>query len=406
MAEPVAPAAPSRLPRPARRALVFAILLLLFIGTLFSWLFVRLREDDQAHNQREEAIDTAASALQTSLRIAGSALRGVPAIVRPDGTVDLAAFQAYGADVLDANTGSGMAYEAVVPGPDRAAFEAATGLTIKDQGPDGQLVPAPARDRYCPIVSVVVGPQGARGSEGFDVCSSAPRRAAADAAAATGDVALSAPFAGVPSGRPSVSLFRALYPPGTAAGQADPIGFVSLGTRTDTLLANAGLDTRKGVRWRVTDGDALVFGPAAPLDAPRHTIRIGGREWMVQLTEDIHPSYAGSWTVLASGLVLVALLSLLAVRTLRYESRLEELTAAQERDVERTAKVARLARLLNEARGAANVEAVVRRQAGLPFEASEVALDVEDADDESAGQVPNRSSPRGPLADARRTGQP
>jgi serine phosphatase RsbU (regulator of sigma subunit)/anti-sigma regulatory factor (Ser/Thr protein kinase)/GAF domain-containing protein len=406
VADPVAPGAPSRFPRPARRALVFAILLLLLIGTLLSWLFVRLREDDQARTQREEAIGTAASALQTSLRIAGSALRGVPAIVRPDGTVDLAAFQAYGADVLDAKTGSGMAYEAVVSGPDRAAFEAATGLTIKDQAPDGRLVPAAVRDRYCPIVSVVIGPQRVPGSEGFDVCSSPPRRAAADAAAATGDVVLSAPFEGVPSGRPSVSLFRALYPQGTAAGQAEPLGFVSLGTRTDALLANAGLDTRKGVRWRVTDEDALVFGPAAPLDAPRRTIRIGGREWMVQLTEDIHPSYAGSWTVLASALVLVALLTVLAVRTLRYESRLEELTTAQERDVERTAKVARLARVLNEARGAANVEAVVRREAGRPFEASEVALDVEDADDGSAGQPADASSPRGPLADARRTGRP
>jgi anti-sigma regulatory factor (Ser/Thr protein kinase)/CHASE1-domain containing sensor protein len=406
VAEPVAPGAPSRFPRPARRALAFAILLLLLTGTLLSWLFVRVREDDEAHNQREEALDAAASALQTSLRISESALRGVPAIVRPDGTVDVAAFQAYGADVLDAKTGSGLAYEAVVAGPDRAAFEAATGLTIQDQGPNGKLVPAAVRDRYCPIVSVVVGPQGVPGSEGFDVCSSAPRRAAADAAAATGDVVLTAPFAGVPSGRPSVSLFRALYPPGRAPGQGEPIGFVSLGTRTDTLLTNAGLDARRGVRWRVTDGDALVFGPAAPLDAPRRTIPVGGREWMVQLTEEMHPSYAGSWTVLASGLVLVALLTLLAARTLRYESQLEELTAAQERDVERTAKVARLARVLGGARGASNLEAVVRREAGRPFEASEVALDVEDADAEGAGQRAIGSSPTGPLSDARRSGRP
>ena len=231
MAEPVAPAAPSRFPRPARRALVFVILLLLLIGTLLSWLFVRLREDDVAQTQREESLETATSSLQTSLRIAESALRGVPAIVRSDGTVDLDAFQAYGADVLAAKTGTGMAYVAVVPGPDRAAFEAATGLTIEDQGADGQLVPAAVRDRYCPIVSVVVGPQGVPGSEGFDVCSSPPRRAAADAAAATGDVVLTAPFEGVPSGRVSVSLFRALYPPGTTAGQGQPIGFISLGTR-------------------------------------------------------------------------------------------------------------------------------------------------------------------------------
>jgi serine phosphatase RsbU (regulator of sigma subunit)/anti-sigma regulatory factor (Ser/Thr protein kinase)/CHASE1-domain containing sensor protein len=406
VAEPVAPGAPSRFPRPARRALVFVILLLLLIATLLSWLFVRLREDNVAQTQRDEALETASSALQTSLRIAESALRGVPAIVRPDGRVEVAVFQAYGADVLAAKTGTGMAYEAVVAGPDRAAFEAATGLTIQDQRADGQLVPAASRDRYCPIVSLVLGPQGVPGSEGFDICSSPARRAAADAAAATGDVALTAPFTGVPSGRASVSLFRALYPPGTTAGHGQPIGFVSLSTRTDTLLANAGLDAPKGARLRVTDGGALVFGPAAPLDAPSHTVSIGGREWMVQLTENIHASYVGSWMVLASGLVLVALLTLLAARTLRYESQLEQLTAAQERDVQRTAKVARLARVLSGARGFDNVEAVVRREAGRPFEATEVALAVDGDDDGHAGLAADGSSPQGPLLDARQTMRP
>jgi serine phosphatase RsbU (regulator of sigma subunit)/anti-sigma regulatory factor (Ser/Thr protein kinase)/GAF domain-containing protein len=415
VAEPVAPAAPSRFPRPARRALVFVTLLLLLIGTLLSWLFVRLREDDVAQTRRDEALGTAVSSLQTSLRIAESALRGVPALVRPDGTVDLDAFQAYGADVLDAKTGTGMAYVAVVPGRDRAPFEATTGLTIADQGANGQFVPAAVRDRYCPIVSVVIGPQGVPGSEGFDVCSSPPRRAAADAAGETGDIVLTAPFVGVPSGRVSVSLFRALYPPGVTAGEGEPIGFVSLGTRTDALLANAGLDPDNGARLRVTDGGAVVFGPAAPLDAPGRTVSVGGREWMVQLTEGIRASYGGSWTVLASGLVLVALLTLLAVRTLRYESQLEELTTAQERDVERTAKVARLARVLSAARGADTIEAVIRREAGRPFEASEVALAVDGSDGSSAdrgaghrvvAQPVGRSGLGGPLVDAQQTGRP
>ena len=286
----------------------------------------------------------------------------MPAIVRPDGTVDLDAFQAYGADVLaredrhrDGLRGRrGRCRPGRVRGghrPDDRRTRARTASSC----------PAAVRDRYCPIVSVVVGPQGVPGSEGFDVCSSPPRRVAADAAAATGDVVLTAPFTGVPSGRVSVSLFRALDPPGATAGQAQPIGFVSLGTRTDALLANAGLDPRNGARLRVTDQGAVVFGPAAPLDAPRRTVPVGGREWMVQLTEHIHASYVGSWTVLASGLVLVALLTLLAVRTLRYESQLEQLTKAQERDVERTAKVARLARVLSAARGAGQ-----RRGGGPP----------------------------------------
>jgi hypothetical protein len=164
---PVARSAPARLPRPARRALVFATLTLLLTGTVLAWLFVRFREERDARSQREEAVQTATNGLETSLRIAASALGGVPAIVDRDGTVDLDAFQAYGQDVLRSGTSSGLAYEAVVAGPDRAAFEAATGLTIKDQAADGQLVPAAVRDRYCPIVSVVLGPTGKPGSEGL-----------------------------------------------------------------------------------------------------------------------------------------------------------------------------------------------------------------------------------------------
>ena len=198
----------------------------------------------------------------------------------------------------------------------------------------------------------------------------------------------------------------ARYPPGATPGQAPAIGFVSLGTRTDTLFANAGLDVCNGVQLRVTDGGSLVFGPKAPLDAPRHTVSVGSREWVVQLAQDIHPSHVGSWTVLASGLVLVALLALLAVRTLRYESQLEQLTTAQERDVERTASVARLARVLSATRGADNVEAVVRREAGQPFEASEVALAVDGADDGSGARPAAGDGTRGPLSDARETGRP
>ena len=156
----------------------------------------------------------------------------------------------------------------------------------------------------------------------------------------------------------------------------------------------------------MTDQGAVVFGPAAPLDAPRRTVPVGGREWMVQLTEHIHASYVGSWTVLASGSVLVALLTLLAARTLRYESQLEQLTKAQERDVERTAKVARLARAAERgALGADNVEAVVRRDAGRPFDASEVALALDGPDD--GGPPPHRrpagrgSDLSGPSVDAR-----
>ena len=156
----------------------------------------------------------------------------------------------------------------------------------------------------------------------------------------------------------------------------------------------------------MTDGGSLVFGPKAPLDAPRHTVSVGGREWVVQLTQDIHPSHVGSWTALASGLVLVALLALLAARTLRYESQLEQLTTAQERDVERTASVARLARVLSATRGADNVEAVVRREAGQPFEASEVALALDGADDGSSARPAAGDGTRGPLSDARETGRP
>ena len=90
-----------------------------------------------------------------------------------------------------------------------------------------------------------------------------------------------------------MSLFRALYPPGASAGHGQPIGFISLGTRTDALLANAGLDPRNGTRLRVTDRGALVFGPAAPLDAPRPTGRGERPRWHEGLRANVGTSYIG-----------------------------------------------------------------------------------------------------------------
>jgi anti-sigma regulatory factor (Ser/Thr protein kinase)/CHASE1-domain containing sensor protein/GAF domain-containing protein len=413
--EPVPPLSPSYYRRPARRALVFVILLLLLIVTLLSWLFVRRREDEAARAQRSESVEAAASALDTSLRVTASALRGVPTIVRSDGSVDVDAFQAFGADVLADDNGAGLAYEAIVDGPDRAEFEARTGLTIKDQDAAGNLVPAATRQRYCPIVSVVVGQGGGSGSEGFDICANGPRREAADQAAKTGKVVMTAPIAGVATGRAGVSMFRALYRPGTPSRSGDAVGFVSLGTRADRLLATASRDLPKGVQLRVTDGDTLVFGPPAPLDALAVPLAVGGRRWLVQVSDTRQPSFVGSWIVLASGLVLIGLLTFLAARSLRYESQLEALTAAQERDVERTAQVARFARLLSSARGITNIEDLVRREAGRPFSADQVALEVADADEGSAtasggGQAsdgrPGPVGSAGPLAHAMETDHP
>src|SRR5262245_60896532 len=104
--EPVTPLSPSRDRRPARRALVFAILLLLLLATLMSWLFVRRREDAEARAQQSESVEAAAAALDTSLRVSASTLRGLPTIVRADGTVDIEAFQAFGADVLAGGNGA------------------------------------------------------------------------------------------------------------------------------------------------------------------------------------------------------------------------------------------------------------------------------------------------------------
>jgi hypothetical protein len=93
-------------------------------------------------SRTDEALGTAASSLQTSLRIAESALRGAPAIVRPGGTATSTPSRPTAPTCSPRSTWHRMAYVAVVAGPDRPRFEApATGLTIQDQGADG-LVPA------------------------------------------------------------------------------------------------------------------------------------------------------------------------------------------------------------------------------------------------------------------------
>src|SRR5688500_11789590 len=133
-------------------------------ATLLAVVTVR----DQAGEADRRAAIEAARALQERVERSTAALRGANGLAG-DGIVTDDEFAAFAASVLPVTGFSALAREVVVPGEQRQAFEAATGITIVDSDGRGGFVAAESRPEHVVVVDVEPAGAASPGLVGFDI---------------------------------------------------------------------------------------------------------------------------------------------------------------------------------------------------------------------------------------------
>ncbi|HEU4840509.1 MAG TPA: CHASE domain-containing protein, partial [Ilumatobacteraceae bacterium] len=322
--------------------LVTCTLGLLAAGAILS------RESTQARQRDLRAANQVATALAQAASATIEGLRGASAMVADDAVVSPAELTSFGSEMERAADLRAVAVAVVVDDADRADFEAERGYEISDIGPDGDLVRAPQRPSYAPVVAVQSS-AGITPAYGFDVLGDPVRSEALRTADASGVPSLSAPVEFFRTQRTGYLAATALRRP-----DGEVVGYVTGSFAIDDVLGAARAAVDPATAVAVIDDGAVVAG-AADTGMVR-AIDIGGRTIEVRADE---PTRVNVWPALAValGAVLASVALAVAISRLRRSERAASQLAAR-LDDERT-RALRLADLGRDLTAAGTREEVV-----------------------------------------------
>jgi GAF domain-containing protein len=258
-------------------------------------------ENNAAIERDQRAADVAAANLSELLMQTISSLRNTDGLA-VDGSVSADEFAAAAANVLPGSLFQAIAYSEVVTEGDRAAFEARSGLTIRDTNGEGDFVDAAARDPHLVVVAVAPTDGAATALLGFDIASDETRRLAAVASAATNEPQLSEPISLAQSAAAGIFVAQRVQRPD---GQV--IGYLSSGIPVDALMASTGNDGDNKV-LTLSLGATIIAGKDSS-NGRTASFDAGGKSFTVR-ADDPHNVNAGlAWlagigTLLLGGVVV------------------------------------------------------------------------------------------------------
>jgi serine/threonine-protein kinase RsbW len=346
------------------------LVILVAIATIVVTWLLWTRAEDREQARAERAAQSVNEALQNNIGQVLTSLRASAGLVKADGNVDTASFEAFARAVASIGVADALGLAEIVSAAERERFEASFGRRIVEQTGDRALRVAGPRPLYVPVVAVWPA-TGARSAVlGFDIMSDPVRRAALVRAQATRSTVFTPAVDFVLAGR-GFAAFRPVYPP---KGMSDaPVAFVT--TRFSIRgITNALRALPPDIRARLTIDGTEVFSTADPAtDGVTRSLGLGGRRWV--LTASGEPvGHASSFAILVGGLILMVMLAAFAWTR-----------ASSERRLLRANEAEREARTHSEAleRNAARLEAranLLQRlaaalsAAALPNEVAEAAV--------------------------------
>lgn len=364
------PDSPSLDPRPAWRDAAW-VALVVAVGWLGSTLLFQAQREAEA---QREAVRVAAATEAVQGRIEQLMARTVESVRSAGSMVEVqpelprAAFMRYAAQLATSLPALGMLeWQPLVPGPARAEFERrarAQGLVdfeIREPAADGSnWVPAPARDRYVPIL--YGWPEG-KAPLGFNLAPDPVRMASKDEAARQGRPLASGSFPILRQdiGAPAIHGFAITAPvmepvPGPS-GRIGPRGFLAAVIELPALFVPVqGEAARARVDFWVFEGakpEGLLLHasvPEAPAAAGRaaalqrvSTVDVAGQPWTLLMQPQAallgQERQALPWVVLALGLFTSALAGGALHHALRERRRTQAAQATLERERERLSNV-------------------------------------------------------------------
>lgn len=342
-----------------------------------AWVSHQRTADYDAELQRD--FNRVTIRLQRAVDRMAAHLSGAPGIV-DGGTVSTRRFEAFAEGIRGQDPVIVAALELVVDDEDRAEFEARNGVAIWSDATAG--APAPADDRYYPVVAVYPDDDDPRSIVGLDIGTD-PTRGSAAAKARDGGVAVATPPVMLPySPKAGIIVVHPLYESGAPINDPDErrealVGFVSISYAVDALLEEAMETTILFERAEVIDGRHADERPLASGWVER-PFAVGDDTWVVRARPAPAPGPWPSLGIVAVALVVAGLLAELIRRAWRYDVDLaasnDRLQIEQRRTLGLQSLAARLA-------SAASVPDVARAalQHGMPLlRASGGMLEVSD----------------------------
>lgn len=219
------------LPSPARPRVSRSLLAALLFGAASVGLLATAvsaeRAAAQARTQDDEAAAGAAAALREELTSTRSSFAGVDALA-VDGTVSADEFTAFGTDVVRVSGLEAVAFSQPVAEADRVAWEAQTGLPLRQSDGAGGLRPADPRAEHVVVLFTVPATESTTALRGLDLLGDATRASGVTGAGGADSTIMVAPIRLASSGRPGLFVVRAVR---DRTGQA--IGYVSSGLSLD-----------------------------------------------------------------------------------------------------------------------------------------------------------------------------
>ncbi len=317
---------------------------LFVLGSLATLLSVRT-EQDAARLRDARAAEIVSSRLSGALQHTVAALRGADALA-VDGSVSADEFTAYARDIVDGSLYRAIAFARVVSGGDRAAFEASTGLIIRDTDGKGGLVTAPQRDQYYVVTEVYPQTDQTISLRGFDIASDPIRRDAAQRSLDVAEPVVSNRISLADSGRPGVFVVQGVH-----LQDGTTVGFLSSGIAIDSLVQSAGI--RPGTDFQLSLDGVVLAGTGGGGES--RNFDVAGRTFVVDV-DDPSGVNLSLPALIGAGTLLLGVGVVLAYRRDRRQTARLAATARRNRGI--AALGQRLA-------GASNVDAVLTEVLGL-----------------------------------------
>jgi serine phosphatase RsbU (regulator of sigma subunit)/anti-sigma regulatory factor (Ser/Thr protein kinase)/CHASE1-domain containing sensor protein len=342
-----------------RRAVIVVLALLIATLTVAAYVF-RVERGDADRRERDVARQAAVGT--DRLLVQGiSGLHGARGLVDELGYVDPDGFDAFAQ--ASATPGlDGVLLVRRVPADQRDLFRVEIGPPIRDISPSGRLVPADDRPVHFAVEQVNPARSQLSRLLSVDLLSAPEQAQALETALTTGGAVLTAPvrLAGAPrTGFLAVApLYRRYQRIATPEQRRRALaGFVGAGYSADGFLRAIRDQLPAGAVVRITDGDRVVAGPAAPLeDASTARVAVGGRTWTVATVDPQGTALGPPLGVLGAGLALTGLIAILFTQAARRERELEAAGARVEQARRRTAALQATTSALS---GAASADEVV-----------------------------------------------
>ena len=284
--------------------------------------FLAWRSESRAADERDQrAADVAAATLSELLMQSISSLRNTDGLA-VDGSVSPTEFQAAASNLLPNSLFVAVAYAQVVAESDRTAFEASSGLTIRDTTGDGDFVTAANRDPH--LVVVAVSPQGGAADPllGFDIASDDTRRLAAEASEMRDEPQFSEPISLADSGASGIFAVQRVKD-----SEGEVVGYFTSGLPVSSLVETLST-AQHGELLTLTLGATVIAGEQST-DGRTASFEAGGKVFTVRADD---PQGTRSGLAWLTGLG-TALLALGAVLMYRRDGRLTSgLSRAAQRD--------------------------------------------------------------------------